>query len=228
MNVASIYNRLVYRDLLGYVLPGSFLLLTIVISISPITIDGVIIDPLESFSIIKLLIVLGFGFILGHLVAVLPRQLLRIKIMRKKQIDLAIKSNRIVDVQELLKLAFARAYGENAWDKYDNMQRRNLMNRWIQAHNLYTDMLNRIESVRIFLENSTFVLPLSMVLISRNIAIGGLSEVTSATILIGLAVALGILSFGGCFNLCILEEREVVYVFVDDYIRSQKECQISL
>lgn len=227
MEVTSFYNRVIYRDFLGYILPGSILVASVITVFSPIEIRGRVINPLEDFSATQLIVTLGLGFVFGHLIAVIPRTLLR-KEKRWRALSIrSFESYRIKAVEPVLKKGFESAFGKNSWNELDLVQKKELILRYVSANDLAdNDMLHRIESLRIFFENAIFILTLSMLILATNVSIMSLSRTTSALLLGSIGISVALLSFWGLRSTENLQDREMVLTFVDHYIKTRKDTPI--
>lgn len=229
MEVSTVYNRLIYRDILGYCLPGVILVAAALVAVSPITINDRTINPLEPLSTSKLIALLGLGFVVAHIVAVLPRKYLRAEnnvIRRTQRLEKAYKSFKIKAIEPILIEAFESIFGNGAWHKLDYLQKGQLVYRWIRAKNLHTDTYNRIESIRIFFENATFILPLTMFILANHVKIAGLPYEISLSIFVILGIIVMIIALLGSRGLEMMEEREVIYIFIDYYLHDKVNVHV--
>ncbi|MCG3154409.1 MAG: hypothetical protein DKINENOH_01003 [bacterium] len=229
MEISAIYNRLIYRDILGYCLPGVVLISSALLAVSPISINGRTINLLEPLSTSKLIALLGLGFVIGHLVAVLPRKYLRAEnniAQRSRRLERAYANFRIKAIEPILIEAFENVFGEGTWSKLDYLRKGQLVYRWIRAKNLHTDTYNRIESIRIFFENVTFSLPLTLFILATHVTIANLSNEISTSVLVILGIVFMILSIWGSRGLEMMEEREVIYIFIDYYLHDKEKVHV--
>lgn len=229
MEISAIYNRLIYRDILGYCLPGVVLIASGLLAVSPISINGRTINPLEPLSTAKLIALLGVGFVIGHLVAVLPRKYLRAEnniARRTRRLERAYANFRIKAIEPILIEAFESVFGNGTWHKLDYLRKGQLVYRWIRAEDLHTDTYNRIESIRIFFENVAFSLPLTMFILATHVRIANLSNEISAGIFVILGITFMILAVLGSRGLEMMEEREVIYIFIDYYLHDKVNVHV--
>lgn len=222
MNASGFYNRLIYRDLLGYGLPGAIFVFSVLTAASPIKIGDTTINIFESLSTAKLLILLGLGFVTAHPLALLARVIIRKQSMRKKQLKKAFNNYRIILLENLCRDSFDDTFGKGTWDNCNYLEKRELLQRWTSANNLHTDIQNRIESIRIFFENSMIILPLSVLVLATKINIAELSKINSIMVLSGTALLLFLLSLWGQRNVQMLEDRELIFTFIDFKIKDLK------
>lgn len=229
MEISAIYNRLIYRDILGYCLPGVVLLASVLLAVSPMSINGRTFNPLEPLSTSKLIALLGVGFVIGHIVAVLPRKYLRAEnniVQRTRRLERAYANYRIKAFEPILIEAFESVFGNGTWKRLDYLRKGQLVYRWIRAKNLQTDTYNRIESIRIFFENVTFSLPLTMFILATHIRIANLSNEISGAIFVILGIVFMILAVMGSRGLEMMEEREVIYIFIDYYLHDKVNIRV--
>ncbi len=220
MDFSSLYNRFLYRDLLGYGLPGAIFVISFLIALSPIEINNNDIDLLKDISFAKIVLLIGLGFIFAHLVSVIPRYIFRKKCIRKRPIQKALDFYRTKAVMSFLIEGYDDLFGKGAWERDDVIRKREILFIFVKARNIQTDMLYRITSMKIFLENSTFLLPPAMILFSVNMQIPSISLSSCKVFLIIAAIILG-LSIWGRQNVEMFEDREIFMNFLKYYMREK-------
>lgn len=211
-NFNQIYNRLIYRDFLGYVLPGSLIIISLIFSFS---------DKGFSETLFKLgelswawVMVLGLSFATGHILAVIPRHLPNREKIREKGIIKAMEHPRIVRLQEYIE--------QGKMNSDDKIKKFEFINSWINAHNKRTEMANRAEAVRIFFEHMRFALPISLL-------IYGIKQSFSSNNYMAIVpfVVVGFVLFGVCTigyrGILLRELRAVINIYIDSKIQSDNK-----
>ena len=158
MEVSDLYQRFVYRDILGYALPGAIFSYSLVILLLPQKINNSI-----EINAATLFLLLGIGFMIGHIVSVLPRELLRKALANR----IYKKLSEIIDISiynEIIKFFDSNfEIIDKKWnDIKENNQRFMLIKRFVKAQGENIDHIERAESIRIFLENAIILIPISL------------------------------------------------------------------
>lgn len=221
MNAVSLYNRLIYRDLLGYGLPGSILVMTMIISSFPHEIYTKPINVFNIFSTSYLITTLIAGFCVGQIVAVLPRLIFRSKWSRKRKAKKVFSDYRVTPMETIISKAFNSIFGRGSWKKFDDQTKQDLIHRWINTKNLYRDDYFRIRSLRIFFENLVLILPLSTSILVLNNHLSSVLMLNSNIHIITIGAFFTILAIVGKFTLDRIEARETIYIFLEDYLGEQ-------
>ena len=227
MNMSSLYNRLIYRDFLGYGLPGAIFFASLMLTLSPIKVNDTFLNLFEKISMLKIFLLIGIGFVFCHLIAVIPRKVFRKESIRVVLIQNAINDFRIKAILPLLIQFFNTIFGEDSWQKTGCIQKLEILDRYTSSNKLQTDMLYRIRSIKIFLENSAFLLPTAIFLLIGKINIMNFSIITSAIIFLVVGFILAILSVWGRKNVEVIENQEIFSIFIEHNISNKDKIYIS-
>ncbi|HEX8845863.1 MAG TPA: hypothetical protein VF791_14515 [Pyrinomonadaceae bacterium] len=221
MQASDLYHKLVYRDILAYAIPGALLVSSVWVCLTPIRISDYELKTPDFLSIPQLLGLLGTGFIVAHLLAILPRSILQSEKRRRKSAEKAFKDDRIMALKPWLKEAFENVFGEGSWEGFNVARKTECIKQWVRAFDLQTDMYNRIGALRLFCENATLIVPLILFTLATRLNIANLSIGWSRCTLISLGVLFLLLAFWGGNEIRMLQDREAMIIFVRSYFRNR-------
>lgn len=218
MDWRDTYNRLVYRDLLGYVLPGTIFVLCLTYALSIAGKQQGMILFLSSLSFPSLFLLLACGFLVGHILSVIPRQLPFREKVRTEMITKAFSHPRVERLGHVLQDAFKVEF--SALGELTTPEKYELLARWVQANSKRTDLIDRLESLRLFFDNCRVILPLSILVLVRSVQIGSFDQTESSIIVGCLAILVFAICHIGHRGLLLRELREFILVFIDNHLAS--------
>ena len=209
-NFTQIYHRLIYRDFLGYVLPGALIIMSLIFSFS----DKSFFDTFFKFGELSWawLMILGVSFAVGHILAVIPRHLPNRERKREEGIIRAMEHPRIKRVQE---------FTEDVQTEDDKIKKYEYINRWVNANEKRTELANRLEALRIFFEHMRFAIPCSLLTYGCIKAYPAKDFWLLIPFLI-CSILLFVVCTVGYKGILLRELREIVNIYIDSKIQSSK------
>ena len=158
MNLVDIYNRLIYRDLIGYCIPGSVCVILIGIAILG---HEIIFGKLQELDFIEAIILLMVGGLVSHIFAVIIWYLPKRGELTHSDLTKMFAKITSGCLSEFYQKGFKEKIGSSP-QKYKIEDQFVLAYSWLNANDMRTEIINRYESLANLFEVARISIPFSV------------------------------------------------------------------